>query len=151
MLIGTVYRPPDRDDLYTLFPPILEEIWQTRKDILIIGDLNSDLAPNGKNDKGRRLKTKLNNHNLKNMIKDPARVTETTKTVLDLVIVSDTSKVITSGVQDICIAGHKLVYLKYTTLKRSKSKPKIITVKNYKRLDEKAFKNDIENAPWLVC
>ena len=150
MLIGTVYRPPDRDDFYTLFPPILEQIWQTRKNLLIIGDLNSDLTLNGMNDKGRRLKTKLNNYNLKNMIKDPTRETETTKSVLDLVIVNDASKVTTSGVQDICIADHKLVYLKYT-LKRSKSKPKIITVKNYKRLDEKAFKNDIENAPWWVC
>ena len=150
MLIGTVYRPPDRDDFYTLFPPILEQIWQTRKNLLIIGDLNSDLTPNSMNDKGRRLKTILNNYNLKNMIKDPTRVTETTKSVLDLVIVNDASKVISSGVHDICIADHKLVYLKYT-LKRSKSKPKIITVKNYKRLDEKAFKNDIENAPWWVC
>eukprot|EP00795_Rhopilema_esculentum_P003498 gene3498-1881_t len=81
------------------------------------------------------------------MIKDPTRVTETIKTVLDLVIVNDASKVVTSGVQDICIADHKLVYVKYT-LKRSKAKPKIITVKNYKLLDEEAFKNDIENAPW---
>eukprot|EP00795_Rhopilema_esculentum_P004167 gene4167-20353_t len=123
MLIGTIYRPPDRDDFYTLFPPELEQIWQTRKNLLIIGDLNSDLTPNGMNDKGRRLKTILNNYNLKNMIKDPTSVTETTKTVLDLVIVNDASKLVISGVQDICIADHKLVYVKYT-LKRSKETPK---------------------------
>ncbi|XP_065069735.1 uncharacterized protein LOC135694793 [Rhopilema esculentum] len=150
MLIGTIYRPPDRENFYTLFPPVLEQIWQTRKNLLIIGDLNSDLTPYGMNDKERRLKTILNNYNLKNMIKDPTSVTETTKTVLDLVIVNDASKLVTSGVQDICIADHKLVYVKYT-LKRSKAKPKIITVKNYKLLDEEAFKNDIENAPWWVC
>ena len=102
------------------------------------------------NDKGRRLKMILNNYNLKKMIKDPTRVTETTKTVLDLAIVNDTSKVITNEVQDICIADHKLFYLKYTP-KRSKSKLKIIEVRNYKSLDEKAFKNDIEKAPWWAC
>ena len=59
------------------------------------------------------------------MIKDPTRVNEATKAVLNLVIVNDTSKVITSRVQDICIADHKLLYLKYT-LKRILSKPKII-------------------------
>ena len=94
------------------FPPVIEQIWQTRKNLLIIGDLSSDLTPNGMNDKGRRLKTILNNYNFKNMIKDPTRVTETTKTVLDLVIVNDASKVVTSGVQDIYIADHKLVYVK---------------------------------------
>ena len=85
------------------------------------------------------------------MIKDPTRVTETTRTVLDLVIVNDTSKVIISGVQDICIEDHKLIDLKYTTLKGIKSKPKIITVKNYKQFDKKAFNNDIENAQRCVC
>ena len=78
MLIGTIYRPPDREDFYTLFPPVLEQIWQTRKNFLIIGDLNSDLTQNGMNDKGRRLKSILNNYNLQNMIRDPIRVTGTT-------------------------------------------------------------------------
>ena len=48
---------------------------KARKNLLIIVGLNSDLTRNGKKDKGRRLKTILNNYNLQSMIKDPTRVT----------------------------------------------------------------------------
>ena len=47
-LIGCVYRPPDKHSFYTIFDDMLAKIWMKRKNIVILGDLNSDLLMKGK-------------------------------------------------------------------------------------------------------
>ena len=47
-LIAGIYRPPDRADFYDKFKDILEKIWIKRKNIILLGDLNSDLLFKGK-------------------------------------------------------------------------------------------------------
>ena len=43
LLIGTVYRPPDNNEFYDIYDEVISKIWQTRSNLLIMGDLNSDL------------------------------------------------------------------------------------------------------------
>ena len=74
----------------------------------------------------------------------------TAKTTLDLVIVSDITKVKVSGVLDVSIADHKLVY-ESLNLKKKRPPPQLATVRTYKDLDINSFKRDIQNAPWWVC
>ena len=109
---------------------------------MITGDLNSDLTPDHENNKGRKLSIILKNFDLKNAIKRSTRVTQTTRTTIDLVIVSDISKVKSSGVLDVSIGDQMVVYAKLN-LKRKKSPLKILYVKNYKGLDKNAFKEDM--------
>ena len=149
LLIGTIYRPPDQSNFYEKLPPVLENIWSTRKNILITGDFNSDLSPEHNNGNGKKLSNILKHFDLVNAIKKPTRVTMTTKTTLDLVIVNDITKVKVSGVLDASIADHKLVYASLNLKKRPP--PQLTTVRNYKNLDINAFKRDIQNAPWWVC
>ena len=72
---------------------------------------------------GRKILNVLKTFSYKNIIKKPTRVTAFTKTIIDLIIVSDTSKLSNSGVVyiivliiilyyiiDYSIADHKLVY-----------------------------------------
>ena len=146
LLIGTIYKPPDQSNFYEKLPPVLENIWSTRKNILITGDFNSDLSPDHNNGNGKKLSNILKHFDLVNAIKRPTRVTMTTKTTLDLVIVSDITKVKVSGVLDASIADHKLVYASLN-LKRKRPPPQLATVRNYKNLDINAFKRDIRNAP----
>lgn len=61
------------------------------------------------NSNGRRLQNILRTLNLHNIIQNATRITETTKTLLDLIIVNDRSKVNDSGVIDASIADRKLV------------------------------------------
>ena len=89
----------------------------------------------------------LKNFDLKNAINRPTRVTQTTRKIIDLVIVSDISEVKSSGVLDVNTADHKVVYAKLN-LKRKRSPPKILYIRNYKGLDKNAFKKDMRNAPW---
>ena len=146
LLIGTIYRPPDQSNFYEKLPPVLENIWSTRKNILITGDFNSDLSPEHNNGNGKKLSNILKHFDLVNAIKRPTRVTMTTKTTLDLVIVSDITKVKVSGVLDASIADHKLVYASLN-LKKKRPPPQLVTVRNYKNLDINAFKRDIQMLP----
>ena len=47
-LIGGLYRLPDRYDFYDKLKIILTSIWTRRKNIILLGDLNSDLLFRGK-------------------------------------------------------------------------------------------------------
>ena len=42
-LMGSIYRPPDKYDFYEKLKIVLDSIWIKRKNIILMGDLNSDL------------------------------------------------------------------------------------------------------------
>ena len=113
-LIGGLYRPPDRYDFYDKLKIILTSIWTRRKNIILQGDLNSNLLFRGKNSDqiyyGKRLLKVLCPFGMKNVIKSATRITEDTATTIDLIIVSDTSKILNSGTFELSILDHKLVF-----------------------------------------
>ena len=47
-LIAGIYRPANRLDFYEKLKTILESIWIKRKNIILLGDLNSDVFFRGK-------------------------------------------------------------------------------------------------------
>jgi exonuclease III len=57
LLIGNVYRPPDKNEFYNEFNRILEQLWLKRNNMLIMGDFNSDLLKTNKDKSqhGRKL------------------------------------------------------------------------------------------------
>ena len=67
----------------------------------------------------------LNSFNMTNIIKKPTRVTETTKTIIDLIITTDKSKVKQSGSFSSGISDHHIVYV-VLNIFRKPTKPKII-------------------------
>ena len=71
-------------------------------------------------------------------------------TTIDLVTVSDISKVNSSLVLDVGKADHNVVYAKLN-LKWKRSPPKMLYAKNYKGLDQNTFKEDTRNGPWWIC
>ena len=80
------------------------------------------------------------------MIKYPTRVTATTKTLLDVTIISDTSKLVKAGLFDTGIADHRL---NYTVLKLSRNRipPRTREVINWKKCKEANFKEKLKSVP----
>ena len=148
LLLGCIYRPPDCNIFYDNFRIIIEKVWLKRKNVIITGDFNSDLLSDNGN--SRKLIQLLNSFNYKNMIKKPTRTTENTNTLLDLLIVSNSSKIHASGVIDYAIADHKFIYAIYD-LKLKRTNPSIITSQSFKNVDESQLKEDLEHAPWWAC
>ncbi len=81
---------------------------------MLLGDFNIYLLSKGNNTDDKeepsyRIRRILNMLNMKNVIKKPIRITDTPKTLIDLIITSDTSKIKNSGNYDFCCSDHHLV------------------------------------------
>ena len=157
LLIGTVYRPPSAPiSFLNSFTKVLDHTWIRRKNIILLGDFNINLYNNNsKLNEGdeislvRQFKNILYQFGLKNLITDPTRVTESSKTLIDIIVSTIPQKSICSGTYDPCISDHNLVYT-VVDLKTPKPKPFIKIIHNYKDVDINALQQDFEYIPWSV-
>ena len=135
------------------FRNVLENIWLRRKNIILLGDFNSDVLKGSSKTEsqyGKRLKRIISSFYLKNIMSCPSRVTLTSKSLIDLIITSQPAKVKNSGAIDLGISDYNLVFAVFMTT-RVNPKPKYITNKAYKSLNIKQFRNDMEHAPWQLA
>ena len=85
---------------------------------------------------------------LTQVIKDPTRITSTSSTLLDLILVYHIKNVKTCGVVDIPgISDHCCVYMAYA-IHKPKFKPKTITKRDFSNFNQDNFLNDISSAPF---
>lgn len=130
LLIGCVYRPPGYDGFFEKFNLTLKCIWRSRKNVIITGDFNANLLLNS-DTYGRKLRQILNCYGYRNIIKKPTHTTETTNTLLDLILVSDPSKVKDADVMDFAIADHKFIYVMHYLVPK-KQNPLILKSQSFK-------------------
>ena len=79
-------------------------------------------------------------------IKDPTRITPTTKTLLDIILTKiDDTKVIGSEVIHLGISDHSFVYL-CRKVSIPKSKPKIEETRQFKHFESQHFQHDLSHA-----
>ena len=128
-LIGCIYRPPQDSLFFNHFRNVLENIWLRRKNIILLGDFNSDMLKGSSKTESqyrKRLKRIISSFGLKNIMSCPSRVTLTSKSLIDLIITSQPAKVKNSGAIDLGISDHNLVFAVFMTT-RVNPKPKYIT------------------------
>ena len=151
ILVGILYRPPDKND----FVKNLERTFAAcdileNQECYLLGDFNINLLHNGKNIFGKKGYTsKLKSlpsltkgyldfgcsYFLEQLISFPARITESTGTLIDHVLTNSTHKIIQSDVIEMSLSDHELIYStrKTTKLKCNKhNELNIRTMKNYK-------------------
>eukprot|EP00112_Aurelia_sp_Birch-Aquarium-sp1_P018583 Seg4452.4 transcript_id=Seg4452.4/GoldUCD/mRNA.D3Y31 product="hypothetical protein" protein_id=Seg4452.4/GoldUCD/D3Y31 len=153
VLFGCIYRPPTDNKFHNCFRDALSHVWLKRRSVIIAGDFNANLLndPNNREDgqDWKQLKRILNCYSYKNIIDLPTRITPTSKTLIDLIVTSDTSKVKESGSVDFGISDHHLIYAVFYLL-QSKPKPKIITVNDNRSTYLNSLKEDMSTAPWHI-
>ena len=90
-----------------------ELMYKTRKELLLIGDFNQGMYTNF-------VENRLPNRNLVdfchrfcfvNKITEPTRVTDRTKSILDGILVSHAERYITSGILQLGLSDHDLVFV----------------------------------------
>ena len=142
IIICATYRPPDcplnciQDDFRQNYVRALS----MNKPIFILGDLNCNLL---KDCPEKRAITELcNDLNLKQIIKEPTRITDTSQSLIDVILVSTEAVVLESGVLDSTISDHFPIYVS-TKLKVPKTSPTYITVRSHKNYDPTAFSSDL--------
>ena len=87
--------------------------------------------------------------NATQLIYEPTRVTQSSSTLIDVVLVSNPALVKSSGVSDITISDHFLVY---AVLDLTMPKPAAIhiTKRSFKNYHTETFAGDISRVPWDI-
>ena len=116
------------------------------KEIIILGDLNCNLL-NPTSYEAKVLLDTCSELHLTQLIKDPTRITPQTSSLLDIIMISSCSKVKKSGVRDVGISDHSMIYC---ILKLRTDKPRLEykDVRSYKNYDAEIFKTELSGLPF---
>ena len=149
-IVCTTYRPPDTS--LSCFDSDLTEnfIYASSFNVpfYLLEDLNCGLE-NSDDPGAKALVNFCRSYNLSILINTPTRVTETSKSILDVILASDTRQVQTATVMESSISDHDLVYVTLR-LKKARSKPVYITTRSFKHYSPIDFSNDVSLAPWSI-
>ena len=113
--------------------------------IVLTGDLNCHLLSN--NPRGEALLSFCATVNATQLIDKPTRVTENSRSLLDVILVSDPVLVKSSGVLEITISDHFLVYV-VINLRSPKQAPTYLVTRSFRNYKADQFANEIAHIPW---
>ena len=153
-VIVACYRPPKCDNsFFDHLEMIISNLDNDDKEYIILGDLNSDLLPinNCRDSNVRLLKSLIEVFQLTQLITEPTRVTETSKTLLDVIITNKPEKIVTSGTTNLGTSDHDLVYAIRKISKHGGAKPKYITTRQFKHFEISKFRHDLSCLNWHEC
>ena len=152
--IGTLYKPPKIPcGFFREVYDNLIHIYSKYEHTILAGDFNVNML-NSDSYESRVLSDSLiDPFSLKQMVKSPTRITDKTRTLIDLILVSRPENVLYTGVCDAPgISDHCFTYCAYN-IKRVKFKPYVVTKRNFRNFDREAFHNAVELEPWenILC
>jgi len=150
--LAGIYKPPNIPKSQWKFElsAILDAAKTISNDVIFLDDLNCDMMePNKPPMNGRDLSDLLDIYNLKNTITSPARITKTSKTLLDLILANNKKPILSSGVVDVQISDHSLVFT-ILRLSAPRLQSRKIYARNYKNFNSDIFFEDLQNAPFHV-
>ena len=119
-----------------------------------MGDLNCNTVNNSLDNHTSRLIDILDNYQFFQIIDEPTRVTQTTKSLIDHFITKSRENVILSGVYPLSISDHfilcQLVTIIFAVGKigTPRGNPRFIKSRSFKNFDQNRFKLDLQNANW---
>ena len=102
-MVCTVYRPPSAlNEWIDLFEEEISIAQTTGLEVIIVGDLNIDLKIPG----NRKWKNLINLFDLKQLVQEPTRVTQTSATIIDHVYTSHPENIVNCIVSDLSLSDH---------------------------------------------
>lgn len=109
LILCVAYRPQYNHTFWQRLDQSVEQALDVSSKITIVGDINENLLSRSQLNSADLMERK----NLYNVIKEPTRVTRTTTTLLDPVIVSDDVSVRDSGVAELDkkVSDHRGTYI----------------------------------------
>jgi len=147
-IVGTWYRPPGTNiEIFNKFDSLLGKIENYNMEVNIIGDLNCDLGASPLDHKATMLLNICSMYQYDQLIKHPTRITQNTSSTIDLFLTNNPAKFSYSGVCDIGLSDHCLIYAIRKTI-IPKSNLKIVISRCFKKFDPFGFRNELSMIPW---
>ena len=150
LFICTAYRPPNNLDFWETFDYNLEQIkyqYNNVKYYVVLGDLNCDLFDVN----GKKMKDLCSLHNFSYMIDEPTRITSTSQTCLDQVLINMPNFVKkTMVLPPVSTNDHCTVGIEFN-FKLPFEAPYTRHVWQYKDGDYDGFRNALNDVNWDDC
>ena len=153
IVIIAAYRTPCLSkSLWTQDPgDLLLRIRNRYNNMMVVSDLNCDLSDPDKHDKqGSGLLELLEVYNMSNMIKQPTRVTTSSSSLIDVNLTTSPHLFSMSGVFDLDLSDHKLVY----TIMRAhcmRDGRRFVIKRRFKNYVSESFCEDVSRVPFHVA
>jgi hypothetical protein len=130
-----------------MFENILKKIDDENKEIIITGDFNCDLLKKDcVNPNIKKMKDLTDIYQLQQHIDKPSRTTNYSQTLIDLILTKiEDNKTIDSGVIELGISDHSLVYI-CRKISIPKGKPKLIETRQFRHFNSTDFQNNLREA-----
>jgi hypothetical protein len=144
LLIGSFYRPPNsRVNYWEYVNDSIRKANYTELKFIILGDFNTDWLDNP----SQHLLDIIDLHQLHQIINEPTRVTDTTSSCLDLIMVQNPQIVKRSEVLPEICSDHRIAcaHIRNTVIK---NKPFKRTIYNYNKLDINKFCTLLSDVNW---
>ena len=150
ILVCFSYKPPGNSayigkHFTAKFRDMIETATCENKETSLAGDLSYNyLVPNDH----KEIKDIVKINGLKQIIDLPTRTAKTTKTFIDIIAITDKTKIVASIVFPNSFSDHDLTGI-VRKMHVKKFKPRKILTRDYSKYDKEAFKNDLQSVDWM--
>lgn len=142
LLVGVVYRPPDCSTFYDTLLNYLDKLAIDDSDFYLLGDFNCNAAG-----RGNQFFKRMKDLGLTQLIKQPTRVSPTSSSTIDLIFTNCSHRVSNSGVLDLTISDHYLIYCN-RTCRLPRQIPRMIKVRSFKHYDSSQYMKNLQSHAW---
>ena len=146
ILVGVAYRPPSQSDFYDIFEQTCHQIDTNKHEIIILGDFNTDVKADS--NLQRHLVEFQTTFDLDQLIVEPTRITPKSRTIIDLIFVSDPAKISQSGVIEIGVSDHFLTHCTRKITKVLYHKHNNVKIRSLKNYNKENFEQRLKDATW---
>ena len=154
LALGCLYKAPKIP--YGVFANLydaLMSIYVKYEHAVLVGDFNCNMLELDAYSTKLLIDSFIEPFSLRQLIEEPTRITNSSRTLIDLVLVNKPQNALFSGVCDAPgVSDHCFTYVAYS-LKKEKFKPYKITKRDFKNVDWDSFNNSVEYTPWenILC
>ena len=152
-LVVSWYRPPsDPVGTFSKMENVLSYLDKEGKEIILLGDTNCDLtitAPDQPaENNSKHICSLYELFSLNQLIEEPTRVTLTSSSIIDHVATTSARNIIESGVHEVSISDHYMVFCVGKFEGALKKDHKVVTTRSMKNFDKDAFLADVAGICW---
>lgn len=143
------YRPPDSHiDVFDKIEVVLENVEIQNTDYVFVGDMNCDLNKLPPAHHTKRLLQIAEEHELKQFVEKPTRITSTTSTLIDVLFSTNSEKISFCDVVPLSLSDHFMVVATWGNTKPPSGNHKYVVSRNVKKLREDEFIRELQQVSW---
>ena len=153
IVIGCLYRPQTESvDYFNLLAEMVDGLINDNKEVMLFGDLNCDFLKT--HSLTTHMSTFMEMYNLEQMVTKPTRITPTSKSLIDIILTTNSNLCCNTDVIHHSFSDHGLVETTIPTkikMKRNNStKHDQKEFRSFKHFDVDSFVKDLENVDWDI-